>query len=94
MTDEHVDVPGRAVDDIEAFEREQLALDRDRHDDVLEFSESYAKEVVEGLIEDAVVDVVPAAQQYVHIASGERFESVPALAYFQEGWSARADADL
>ena len=94
MTDEHVDVPGRAVDDIEAFEREQLACDRDRHDDVLEFSESYATEIVEGLIEDALVEVVPTAQQYVHIASGERFESVLALAYFHEGWSARAAADL
>ena len=50
MTDEHVDVPGRAVDDIDAFEHEQLARDGDRHDDVLEFSESYANEIVEGLI--------------------------------------------
>lgn len=94
MIDQHTDLRGRAVDDMEAFEREQLARDRDRHDDALEFSESYSRDIVEGLIEDALVEVVPDAQQYVHVASGERFESVLALAYFEEGWEARDDAGL
>ncbi|WP_323677672.1 hypothetical protein [Halorubellus sp. PRR65] len=94
MTDQYVSPPGRAVDDMEVFEREQLVRDRDRYDTIFEFSESYARDVVEGLIEDALVEVVPDAQQYVHIASGERFKSVLALAYFQQGWEARDDADL
>lgn len=94
MTDQHTDSRGRAVNDVEAFERERLTQDRDRHDAVLKFSESYARDIVEGLIDDAVVDVVPDAQQYVHIASGERFDSVLAVAYFHEGWEARDDADL
>lgn len=94
MTDQHPDPLGRAVDDMAGFEREQLVQDCDRSDDVLEFSERYARDIVDGLIEDAVVEVVPDAQQYVHVASGERFESVLALAYFQQGWEAREDADL
>ena len=94
MTDQDVSRPRSALDDSEAFEREQLARDRDCEETVVEFSESYARDVVEGLIEDALVEVVPDDQQYVHIASGERFESVLALAYFQEGWEARDDVDL
>jgi len=94
MTDQHTDPRGRTVDDMEAFEREQLARDRDRHDDALEFSEGYARDIVEGLIDDALVEAVPDVQQYVHLASGEGFESVLALAYFHEGWEAREHADL
>ena len=93
MTDQHTDPIGRAVDDMGAFEREQLARDCDRHDAVLEFIEGYARDIVEGLVEDALVEVVPDAQQYVHIASDERFESVLALAYFYQGWKAHEDTD-
>ena len=78
--------------DAERFECRQLAKDRDRRQsDVLSIDESIASDLVYMLRDEGVVDIVPEEQKLVHVPSGQMFESNVGLAYFHEGWDAKAE---
>jgi hypothetical protein len=83
-------------DDHERFERRQLARDRDanQHQGVLTVDESQARQRVDALLDEGVVDLVPDAELLVHTPSETRFRSNRALVLFHEGWHAHTDADV
>jgi len=83
-------------DNHERFERCQLAQDRDpnQHRGVLTVDESEARQCVDALVDDGVVDVVAEAELLVHTPSETRFRSNRALVLFHEGWQTATDADV
>jgi hypothetical protein len=81
-------------DDHERFECRQLAQDRDANQQrgVLTVDESEARQRVDVLVDDGVVDVVSEAELLVHAPSETRFRSNRALVLFHEGWQAHTNA--
>lgn len=75
-------------DDIERFERRQLARDRNTTPTTLVIDESNARRIVDDLRADDVVEAIPGDQVLVHQPSGHLFESDHSLVLFHIGWKA------
>ena len=79
-------------DDIDRFETELLAQDRDAASgSKADIDQDTARKFVNDLLETGVIFPVPEERLLVHDPSGVAFESILQLAVFHRGWTAASD---
>jgi hypothetical protein len=80
--------------DHEQFERQQLAKDQDRRQrGGFDMSDRRASNIVDTLIDEGTVRVIPEEASYHHEPSGTSFSDQTTLATFHQGWEERGRQD-